>query len=420
MTRPHFAVELRSVVACVSPFGFESIRRTFLRRVATDANTPYQRLRGVARNVATLACGRFNSQSQSPSAGPESAWSQALAVDAFGETVVGKASSSSGSSAFIWQDVTGIQPLADEDAATVANSISADGTVIVGRAASPSTSGEAFRWAESQGFALLGNIVPTTVGSEAIDVSADGSAIVGVTSSTSALFEGFLWTTENGFQPLGDLSGGSYMSVALAVSPDGGAIVGQSESANGPEAFRWTAAEGMVGLGDLPGGHFYSMAHDVSGDGEVIVGAGESDTQLEEAFRWDKTTGLMALGHLAETYPRSIALAVTSDGTTVVGVSGLIPDDLTAFIWDRYHGMRSLQQLLMADSTLTGDLTGWRLATAHNISADGRAIVGWGYNPDGHIEAWLVRLDRSLAAPEPSSLSLLLLAALALGRTRRC
>ena len=49
------------------------------------------------------------------------------------------------------------------------------------------------------------------------------------------------------------------------------------------------------------------------------------------------------------------------------------------------------------------DLTGWTLKYATGISNDGNVIVGYGTNPDGLYEAWIVTdLDKGVV-PEPSS-----------------
>jgi uncharacterized membrane protein len=96
----------------------------------------------------------------------------------------------------------------------------------------------------------------------------------------------------------------------------------------------------------------------------------------------------------------SLAYSVSGDGKTVVGYSR---NDLerTAFMWDEDHGMRSVQSVLENEFGL--DLTGWHLASALDVSQDGRTIVGWGYNPDGYQEAWVAVI------PEPGSFVLILL-----------
>jgi hypothetical protein len=105
----------------------------------------------------------------------------------------------------------------------------------------------------------------------------------------------------------------------------------------------------MTGLGDLPGGDFFSAANDVSADGSVVVGTGSSASGFE------------------------------------------------AFVWNAADGMRSLRDLLTNDAGL--DLTGWTLISANAISANGRAIVGEGTNPDGDDEAWRVLADAAWTRP---------------------
>ncbi len=105
----------------------------------------------------------------------------------------------------------------------------------------------------------------------------------------------------------------------------------------------------MVGIGDLTGGIFYSEAHGVSDDGLVVVGYSYSASAQE------------------------------------------------AFIWDSSLGMRPLWSVLTSDYGL--DLTGWTLASAYDISDDGRVIVGYGTH-NGNTEAWMAVI------PEPDSMVL--------------
>ncbi len=118
----------------------------------------------------------------------------------------------------------------------------------------------------------------------------------------------------------------------------------------------WDATNGMVGLGDLAGGGFASQANGVSGDGSIIVGRGTSASGTE------------------------------------------------AFLWDATNGMRNLQSVLTTDFGLGASLTGWQLAEARGISADGLTIAGFGTNPSGDTEAWVAQLQ---VVPEPGTLLLL-------------
>lgn len=104
--------------------------------------------------------------------------------------------------------------------------------------------------------------------------------------------------------------------------------------------------------------------------------------------------------------------ALSADGSIVVGTSDGSTDSIydDAFVWDAIHGMRNLQNVLSSNFGLANELAGWQLTVATDLSADGLSIVGRGFNPDGVLEAWLVRLDRSIDVPEPATLAIALLA----------
>ena len=56
---------------------------------------------------------------------------------------------------------------------------------------------------------------------------------------------------------------------------------------------------------------------------------------------------------------------------------------------------------------------GWMLRDATAISADGRTLVGWGWNPAIEQEAWIAVI------PEPATLALVALGGLVLLHRRR-
>ena len=260
-----------------------------------------------------------------------------------------------------------------------ASGVSGDGSVVVGRSISHSE-WEAFRWTVEAGIVGLGDLPGGSFQSNAFAVCVDGSAVVGYGSTGSGL-EAFRWTQTGGMVGLGTLPGYDSSS-AYAVSADGSVVVGRSRRADGSgaetEAFRWTAEGGMVGLGHL-GDIVDSYASDVSADGSVVVGrngngAGLVATRVTEAFLWTESQGMLGLGYLPGG-GWSAAFGVSADGSVVVGSSGSASGDYEAVIWDAAHGIRSLKDVLTNDYGL--DLTGWTLERAHDISADGRVIVGW-------------------------------------------
>jgi probable HAF family extracellular repeat protein len=273
----------------------------------------------------------------------------ARGVSSDGSVIVGTRGTEFGSQAFRWENgvMTELEDIPSghyPNMYTMANSISANGSVIVGS----STSFEVVKWEDS---------VITSLGSgRAYSVSGDGSVIVGVSSSSSA----FRWTSSTGMSGLNGLpNGGTFSSGATAVSSNGQVIVGGSYTSDDiyppMEAFRWENGT-AIGLGDLPGGAFYSLANDLSADGSVIVGY-------------------------------SVTSGDIHNGTK------------QAFIWDSQNGMRNFQNVLVNDYGL--NLTGWSLLEATGISDNGMVIVGNGINPNGYEEAWIATV------PEPATLLLL-------------
>jgi probable HAF family extracellular repeat protein len=283
--------------------------------------------------------------------------------------------------------------------ASQANSISDDGSVVVG--GSSSASGvQAFMWTAAGGLVGLGDLPGGTFGSGAHGASADGSVVVGMGSSASG-FEAFRRTSATGMVGLGVLPGFTD-SQAIGVSADGSVVVGGSGTfeLDTAEAFRWTETTGMVSLGN--GDFTYSAASGVLADGSVVVGQGGPEFMNLEAFRWTEATGMVGLGFLPGGPPAnwSSAWGVSADGSIVVGESySATAGGNAAFVWDAVNGMRSLEDILVEQCGLGTQLAGWALETAWDVSADGRTIVGSGYNPSGQPEAWIAFLPAPGTAP---------------------
>ncbi len=283
----------------------------------------------------------------------------ATGISASGRHVVGYLTQGAVSEAFLWSAVEGMVSLGDLPGgvhSSRAYNISTDGSTVVGRGDQvdnwPIVTGEAFRWTPGTGMVGLGFSKPHHEDSEAWCLSADGSIIAGLSYTNGLDGEAFIWTQGAGMVGLGDVPGGpDEFSVAADMTPDGSVIVGECSPAGGYEGFRWTQATGMVPLGDLPGGDHYSSAFAVTADGNIIVGMGN----------WDGGFGAAR-----------------------------------ATIWDPMHGLRELQPVLESEYGL--DLTGWTLLYANDISADGRYIIGQGFNPNGDLEAWLVDLGSTPCA----------------------
>ena len=344
---------------------------------------------------------------------------------------------------------------------SIAHGVSADGTTVVGE--SDSDSGrEAFRWTAATGIEGLGDLPGALFDSRANAVSDDGSVIVGLGRPTDSYSdaEAFRWTAGGGMESLGDFEGGDRVSEATGVSGDGSIVVGYGHAADGEWAFRWTAAEGLVPLSLFDG----TRATAISRDGETVLGdAADLPTPgfwrppISYLVRWTGSTGYQLLGSFDSEGGGSLT-AASSDGSIAVGVWFSPADPASdpllyaahATRWDSRAVLEALGDppgaLLssakgvsgdgsvavgVADRNMGGeaciwdpgphfladmlrdrcglDLDGWTLLSADGISADGHTIAGTGINPDGNVEAWLVRLPELGSAASAIAAVLVLL-----------
>ncbi len=288
---------------------------------------------------------------------------RAAGIAGDGSVVVG-VSQTTGNRAFRWTSADGMQDLGLLPSGTFsdATGISSDGSTIVGFADIPAGY-RSFVWTSGGGMVNLGTLAGGSY-SSARDVSADGSVVIGYSDSASGS-RAYRWTSGGSMEDLGVLTGGT-RSEGNAVSDDGSVVAGYSTVTGGDEhAFRWTSGGGMVDLGVLAGG-ISSRAEDISADGSVVVGYGTGGGTFL-AFRWTSGGGMESLGTIpGET--TSYAHAASSDGSVIVGRSGL-----KAFRWNSTDGMTSLETDLQAAGV---DTTGWTLAVATGVSADGQTIIG--------------------------------------------
>ncbi|OHB73971.1 MAG: hypothetical protein A2V70_01705 [Planctomycetes bacterium RBG_13_63_9] len=285
--------------------------------------------------------------------------------------------------------------------------VSADGSVVVGWIGrGVADMKDAFRWSHQEGVVLLPSLPEwTDYYKEARAVSADGSVVLGHCDPDSPDYYSyrlFRWTQGEGMVDMGP---GAYP----CISADGSVVVANDGEQG---AFRWTEATGRVYLGALPGAILNAYAEDVSANGSVIVGSITYDPEpISKPFYWTPDEGLGLLfdppGDIAE------PTAISADGSMVVGWSDCYEG--MGFVWDAVHGPRSLLRVLADEYGL--DTSMFSTLMPHDVSADGRVIVGSGYRADGSgVEAWRAVI------PEPST-STLLITALAtlvlLGRSTR-
>jgi len=247
-----------------------------------------------------------------------------------------------------------------------ATDISADGTTVVGLTADRR---EPWRWTRRTGQVVLGpaGSPERGLGPGTPDVSDDGALVSAtVPGSGDAEARPGVWREETGWTPCGAPG-----AAAWGLSGDGTTVVGlvrdHGKSAGAALAAAWNRRDGLVALGS-PGRN--SRANDANLDGSVIVGWMEDPaTGSRQPAAWTADGPVV----LAATPAFCEAQAVSPDGRIIVGETF---DDLrnlqVAAVWLRSdYGW--IQEEIGA---LPGTLAGYGEATALDLSADGRVIVG--------------------------------------------
>lgn len=336
--------------------------------------------------------------------------------------------------AFRWSELGGFALLTDLPGGTLfseARAVSADGQIMVGSAssaasaASASSSAEATLWNGATPPLGAGDITREVANdpfnSYFSAVSADGAVAAGMgtyktATSSSTFLSPVRWTAGSGYQELGDLPGGGVSGESRGISADGAIVVGYSNSTylDGPsstsraQGFRWTEATGMVGLADMTPTftsrvtNRNSTAQAVSADGSTIVGywveeqkefsSNKIESQRFHAVIWNDS-GVVPLGQLAfGTGSRySFARAASGDGRMIVGMASVNFASIAyeAMIWRQGVGMRSLHAELAPYWNL--NIPG-KLKDATAISADGHTVGGTGKDEFGKEFAWVATL----------------------------
>jgi probable HAF family extracellular repeat protein len=326
---------------------------------------------------------------------------KAFGVSANGQYVVGSRDGDSDRQAFRWDESTGITLLGDLPGGRVwseAQAVANNGLVVGDSEVTGAGGTNPFRWDPINGMVSLGTLGGSEVQGFANDISANGTVVVGMSKNASNRQIAYRWTLAGGMVPLGTF-GSSGLSEANGISSDGTVIVGSGDS--GTEGWYWTAADGFRGVGRFSSGGL-SVPRAASANGAVIVGdANVSGNSNRLAFDWRGTGTIETIGDIPNATTASVAYDVSGDGNRIVGTS----DDFIAVIWERINGAYQIYDLKQYLSDRYGlSLPGWQLQQARSISTDGLTIVGYGVSPDGGgIRGWRVTL--STPVPEPENLA---------------
>lgn len=258
-------------------------------------------------------------------------FSAASGINENGQVVGVSRKPESEASAFLWDEIGGMQDLGKFGGVSSNAYGINDGGEIFGIRNTSSGDREALIWTEESGQRVIetkvNNIFVTTN-----SINNDGKVVFNEQLPTK--FEAYFWDEENGELYLGTLGGNS--SVAYGIN-DFGQVIGTAQASSLEfHAFIWDKKEGMKDLGTLGG--TISTAKDINNVGQV-VGNSETSSGERHAFLWDELTGMRDLGTLGGT--RSNAHAINDVGQ-VVGQSQTESGDWHAFVWDEVNGMRDL------------------------------------------------------------------------------
>lgn len=265
------------------------------------------------------------------------------------------------------QTLTWLGTLPNYAEASGATNVSDDGQVVVGIVQNTAGETHAFRWTKQQGVQLLGGLGNGE--SEALDISADGSVVVGNTYDTNNVIRAFRWSAGNGIQYLGAELGG-LSTRAYSISSNGSVVaVSHALSNTANDVYHWVEGSGMQRIGSLGGD--YTTVRQLSSDGSIIVGTSENTDGILKAYRWTANDGMKDLA--IPDASLSTATALSSDGSIIIGTALDASYKQFAFRWSTNQGVQVLRTIPQYTYTVT----------PVDISADGRIIVGVARNGQG-------------------------------------
>jgi hypothetical protein len=206
----------------------------------------------------------------------------------------------------------------------------------------------------------------------------DGGRCLGLGASSGASEIPLEWT------------GGTDFSIAAAPSGVIASITGLSYDGNVAtgttikgEAFQLNS-EGLAILA------IEAEAVGISGDGRYSILALRESFLLERAYRAGRSFELLPLDSDFALGRSTRANALSSDGSVVVGAYGFPRGPGKAFIWTEFEGFSDL--VAYTHARPRSPIARWRLESATALSGDASVVAGYGVNPQGLPEGWVLFL----------------------------
>jgi uncharacterized membrane protein len=332
---------------------------------------------------------------------PDGTTSNAFDVSADGSVIVGGETDFPvipNGRPFLWTAQTGMwTPQADYPflSGGMFNAVSADGRTAVGGAAyffSPGYRGVPTRWTADDGLQRIAEDVQSKTWSASLAISPDGGWCL-IRSLNSSFELGtnislHRWNTQTGTQLLDPSPQQSINSLFWTdVSSGGGRVIARDYIDGNYGGFLWDESDGYIPLG-------FSYPYRISPDGATAIGWDYHVGNPNEAVRWTEATGPQLLG-IVPGHAGSAATGISADAQRIVGngTPDLLNPNDECFIWDPLNGIRDLNQVLSQHYDLADQLAGWSGKWVNALSDDGRTIVGWGTDPDGHTQAFRIVLN---------------------------
>lgn len=346
-------------------------------------------------------------------------YSDAWSTSADGGVIVGASGSANGQEAFRWTEEEGMVPLGDLPGGqfqSIATAVSSNGSLITGFGSI--THYKAFQYTSGNGMTELPSSV--TINNQTYNyytiakgISADGSVLIGKANYLNASLDGPVqgdkacYWADNQMYLLTPPGYNSFSGAqAQAISADASTIL---IGTNYNTGYLWSESSGFLELPsmDVTKGPFYLMSGDAA-----VLGGHNRDTRT--SFLWSEQAGFTQI-ELPNGYFDNHIGALNSNGSVVGGqlikefAASYDPQNYEAYLWDTTNGIQSVKDILTTQGI---NLDGWILTGVSGISNDGFTICGNGINPDGYSEAWIATI------PEPATLLLTLSGALIALRRR--